>query len=102
MNTLLEPPSSFFQSTPRISSLYAIQCRSLVLWLPNLELPSSGFLAITLSKTNIAPKASSPRIRSRKSFSLTPFALNIKSAPSGRDSCVPAIHTFPLTLQEIE
>ncbi|AFY19396.1 hypothetical protein PputUW4_02197 [Pseudomonas sp. UW4] len=103
MSTLLEPPSSFFQSTPCISSLFAIRRRTRFSRSLNLEISSVDFSAITFPKTNgVISKALPPCIRLGKPFSLVPFALNINSAPPSRSPCFRAIYSFALTLREIE
>ena len=103
MNTLLEPPSSFFQPAPCNSSLFAIERASRFSSTNYQNAQPVGFSALTFSKMHcVNPTPSPPCIRQGKSFSLTPFVLNIKSAIPSRDSFVRANHSFTLIVREIE
>jgi hypothetical protein len=93
MNTLLEPPSSFFQPAACIGSLLAINDASPFSRSPQFEIPSVGFSALAFPQTHcVTAKAPLSCILSEKN----------DSALSSRDSLVRANHSAPLTLREIE
>lgn len=97
MSPLSEPPSRFFQSAPSISSISAIKRRSGFSRSRNCNFPSIRYSAITVCETScVISKASPPCRRSGKPFSLAPFVLNIRFAPSSRRLCVRAIDSFAL------
>jgi len=102
MNTLLEPPSSFFQPPVCIGST-CIEHALRLSKSPHFEIPTVGFSALAFPQGHgVTSKAPLSCVLSAKPFSPMLSVQNNDSALLSRDLLVRANHSATLTLREIE